>query len=86
MEVGVEAGQDGHEHEHRRRVLERRGVIEPTASPDPDRRRDLAMRWILGVSFIAGTLVLTATVADLPRQKQALYNYQRKSLVYRKSI
>ncbi len=27
-----------------------------------------------------------ATIADLPRQKQALYNYQRKSLVYRKSI
>jgi len=27
-----------------------------------------------------------AQVADLPRQKQALYNYQRKSLVYRKSI
>ena len=26
----------------------------------------------------------TATIADLPRQKQALYNYQRKSLVYRK--
>ena len=26
-----------------------------------------------------------AHVADLPRQKQALYNYQRKSLVYRKS-
>ena len=27
-----------------------------------------------------------AQVSDLPRQKQALYNYQRKSLVYRKSI
>jgi len=27
-----------------------------------------------------------ATVADLPQQKQALYNYQRKSLVYRKSL
>ena len=27
-----------------------------------------------------------AQVADLPRQKQALYNYQRKSLVYRKAI
>ncbi len=27
-----------------------------------------------------------AQVADLPRQKQALYNYQRKSLVYRKSV
>jgi amino-acid N-acetyltransferase len=27
-----------------------------------------------------------ATVADLPRQKQALYNYQRKSLVYRKPL
>jgi amino-acid N-acetyltransferase len=28
----------------------------------------------------------TATVADLPQQKQALYNYQRKSLVYRKPL
>jgi amino-acid N-acetyltransferase len=28
----------------------------------------------------------TATVADLPRQKQALYNYQRKSQVYRKKL
>ena len=27
-----------------------------------------------------------AVVGDLPQQKQALYNYQRKSLVYRKSI
>ena len=27
-----------------------------------------------------------ATVADLPQQKKALYNYQRKSLVYRKSF
>jgi len=27
-----------------------------------------------------------ATIADLPAQKQALYNYQRKSLVYRKSL
>jgi amino-acid N-acetyltransferase len=27
-----------------------------------------------------------AQIADLPRQKQALYNYQRKSLVYRKSL
>jgi amino-acid N-acetyltransferase len=27
-----------------------------------------------------------ATVGDLPQQKQALYNYQRKSLVYRKPI
>ena len=27
-----------------------------------------------------------AAVSDLPRQKQALYNYQRKSLVYRKTI
>ena len=26
----------------------------------------------------------TATIADLPRQKQALYNFQRKSQVYRK--
>jgi len=28
----------------------------------------------------------TATIADLPRQKQALYNYQRKSQVYRKQL
>ena len=28
----------------------------------------------------------TATIADLPQQKQALYNYQRKSLVYRKLL
>ena len=28
----------------------------------------------------------TATVADLPHQKQALYNYQRKSQVYRKDL
>jgi len=28
----------------------------------------------------------TATIADLPQQKQALYNYQRKSLVYRKPL
>jgi amino-acid N-acetyltransferase len=28
----------------------------------------------------------TATVADLPQQKQALYNFQRKSLVYRKPL
>jgi len=28
----------------------------------------------------------TAAVADLPQQKQALYNYQRKSQVYRKSL
>jgi amino-acid N-acetyltransferase len=27
-----------------------------------------------------------ATVADLPKQKQALYNYQRKSQVYRKQL
>jgi len=27
-----------------------------------------------------------AAVCNLPQQKQALYNYQRKSLVYRKSI
>jgi amino-acid N-acetyltransferase len=27
-----------------------------------------------------------ATVADLPQQKQALYNFQRKSLVYRKPL
>lgn len=28
----------------------------------------------------------SASVADLPQQKQALYNYQRKSLVYRKTL
>jgi len=28
----------------------------------------------------------TATIADLPHQKQALYNYQRKSQVYRKPL
>jgi amino-acid N-acetyltransferase len=28
----------------------------------------------------------TATIADLPQEKQALYNYQRKSLVYRKTL
>lgn len=27
-----------------------------------------------------------ATIADLPQQKQALYNYQRKSQVYRKKL
>ena len=27
-----------------------------------------------------------ATIADLPQQKQALYNYQRKSQVYRKRL
>ena len=27
-----------------------------------------------------------ATIADLPKQKQALYNYQRKSQVYRKKL
>jgi amino-acid N-acetyltransferase len=27
-----------------------------------------------------------ATIADLPQQKQALYNYQRRSLVYRKTL
>src|SRR4029453_1089304 len=27
-----------------------------------------------------------ATIAELPQQKQALYNYQRKSLVYRKTL
>ena len=27
-----------------------------------------------------------ATIAELPQQKQALYNYQRKSLVYRKAL
>jgi amino-acid N-acetyltransferase len=28
----------------------------------------------------------TAAIADLPRQKQSLYNYQRKSQVYRKTL
>jgi len=28
----------------------------------------------------------SASVADLPHEKQALYNYQRKSLVYRKTL
>ena len=28
----------------------------------------------------------SATIGDLPQQKQALYNYQRKSLVYRKPL
>jgi amino-acid N-acetyltransferase len=28
----------------------------------------------------------TATIAELPQQKQALYNFQRKSLVYRKTL
>jgi len=28
----------------------------------------------------------TATIGELPQQKQALYNYQRKSLVYRKTL
>ena len=28
----------------------------------------------------------TATISDLPQQKQALYNYQRKSLVYVKNL
>jgi len=28
----------------------------------------------------------TATIADLPKEKQALYNYQRRSLVYVKSV
>jgi amino-acid N-acetyltransferase len=28
----------------------------------------------------------TAAIADLPREKQALYNYQRKSLVYVKHL
>ena len=26
------------------------------------------------------------TIADLPKEKQALYNYQRKSQVYRKEL
>jgi amino-acid N-acetyltransferase len=36
--------------------------------------------WFLERGFRA------AAVADLPQQKQALYNYQRKSLVYRKPL
>jgi amino-acid N-acetyltransferase len=36
--------------------------------------------WFLERGFRMGT------VADLPHQKQALYNYQRKSLVYQKSL
>ncbi len=28
----------------------------------------------------------TAAIADLPKQKQSLYNYQRKSQVYRKLL
>jgi amino-acid N-acetyltransferase len=36
--------------------------------------------WFLERGFRA------ATIADLPRQKQSLYNYQRKSLVYRKPL
>ena len=28
----------------------------------------------------------TGTIADLPQQKQALYNYHRKSQVYRKPL
>jgi amino-acid N-acetyltransferase len=39
-----------------------------------------ASQWFLERGF------RTATVADLPKQKQALYNYQRKSLVYRKKL
>jgi amino-acid N-acetyltransferase len=27
-----------------------------------------------------------ATISELPREKQALYNYQRKSQVYRKDL
>jgi amino-acid N-acetyltransferase len=27
-----------------------------------------------------------ASIADLPKQKQSLYNYQRKSQVYRKKL
>jgi amino-acid N-acetyltransferase len=27
-----------------------------------------------------------AAIADLPREKRALYNYQRKSQVYRKAL
>ena len=36
--------------------------------------------WFLERGFRA------ATIAELPQQKQALYNYQRKSLVYRKPL
>jgi len=39
-----------------------------------------ASQWFLERGFH------TATIADLPRQKQALYNYQRKSQVYRKNL
>jgi len=39
-----------------------------------------ASQWFLERGFH------TATIADLPRQKQALYNYQRKSQVYRKDL
>ncbi len=28
----------------------------------------------------------TAAIGDLPKMKQALYNYQRKSQVYRKAL
>ena len=28
----------------------------------------------------------SSSIADLPREKQSLYNYQRKSLVYRKPL
>ena len=34
--------------------------------------------WFLERGFVK------AAIADLPKQKQALYNYQRKSQVYRK--
>ena len=39
-----------------------------------------ASQWFLERGFH------TATIADLPQQKQALYNYQRKSQVYRKKL
>jgi amino-acid N-acetyltransferase len=39
-----------------------------------------ASQWFLERGFH------TATISDLPRQKQALYNYQRKSQVYRKDL
>ena len=39
-----------------------------------------ASQWFLERGF------RTAAIDDLPQQKQALYNYQRKSKVYRKKL
>jgi amino-acid N-acetyltransferase len=39
-----------------------------------------ASQWFLERGYRA------ATIADLPKEKQALYNYQRKSQVYRKDL